>query len=476
MRYSKEIIQQVHSPQQRRCKGQKQRGAVLILSLIFIFIFSALAISMATISGTNVQIADNQRKVNNAFASAESGLEIMRYWLNRIDIPNSTEPSAIISAIKDSLLNDPEFKELSNIPLNCNGSQITISSVTLFSTNNMSFSAVLSQLDDDTVQLDVTGSNGQINRIIRVNYNIESNTSPIFNFGLATKGPLHINGNPSLTGVNSPQEASIYIESQSDDVALDTNGNSDLDGDVSIVNADAQVNINGNISIGGESGQAAIDNHIFIGVDASEFPTPDTEHFRQYAIGDIIDSSTNTSGNITFTNAIVLPGSDPTFSGNTEINGIMFIETPNKVKFAGNLIIRGIIVANGDVNSPSEQNKLTFTGNVDTYPVSQLPEEPEFDALRLKTGSLIIAPGFSASFQGNFSTLDGSIAASGVEFSGNAGGTIKGTIINYYVTPTDLKGNVNLNFDRSDITDAPAGFKYSQVLKYNPFSYSEINP
>ena len=77
MRYSKEIIQQVHSPQQRRCKGQKQRGAVLILSLIFIFIFSALAISMATISGTNVQIADNQRKVNNAFASAESGLEIM---------------------------------------------------------------------------------------------------------------------------------------------------------------------------------------------------------------------------------------------------------------------------------------------------------------------------------------------------------------------------------------------------------------
>ncbi len=475
MGFSKEIIHQVHSPQQRCCKGQKQRGAVLIISMIFILIFSALAISMATISGTNVQIADNQHKVNNAFVSAESGFEIMKYWLNRVDIPDSTEPTDIISAIKDSLLNDPEFKELSNIPLNCNGSQITISSVTLFSTDNTSFSAVLSQLNDDTVLLDVTGSNGQISRTIRVNYNIESYTSPIFNFGLATKGPLHINGNPSLTGVNSPQEASIYIESQNDDLALDINGNSDLDGDVSIVNADAQVNIHGNVSIGGESGQAAIDNHIFIGVDAAEFPTPETEHFRQYATGDIVDSSTNTNGNITFTNAIVLPGSDPTFSGNTEINGILFIETPNKVKFTGNLTIRGIIVANGDVNSPSEQNKLTFTGNVNTYPVSQLPEEPEFDALRQETGSLILAPGFSASFRGNFSTLDGSIAVSGIEFTGNAGGTIKGTVINYYDTPTILKGNVNLNFDRSDSTDAPAGFKCIQVLKYNPFSYSEIN-
>jgi len=178
---------------------------------------------------------------------------------------------------------------------------------------------------------------------------------------------------------------------------------------------------------------------------------------------------------MTITNAIVSAGTDPIFSGNVEINGILFIQSPNKVKFAGNLTITGLIVANGDVDSPSPDNELTFAGNVHTYPVSQLPEESQFDGLRQETGSLILAPGFSASFQGNFSTLDGIIAASGTEFSGNANGTIKGSVINYADTPMVLKGNANLHFDRSADVKFPAGFESTRVLQYDPFSYSEVN-
>jgi len=364
---------------------------------------------------------------------------------------------------------------ISNITANYDGAQITIPSVTLVSADNTSFSAALRQLDNDTLQLDVTGTNGQISRTIRVNYNIEPYKYPIFDYGLAAKGPLHINGNPSLKSVNDPQEASVYIESQNDDLALIIKGNSDIAGDISIANPNAQVQLQGNVSIGGETGQAAIDNHIFINADAIEFPVPNPGHFQQYAIGDIIDSSTDTSGNMTITNAIVSTGTDPIFSGNVQINGIMFIESPNKVKFAGNLTITGLIVSNGDVDSPSPENELTFAGNVHTYPVSHLPDEPQFDGLRQETGSLILAPGFSAFFQGNFSTLDGIIAASGTEFSGNANGTIKGTVINYADTPMVLKGNANLHFDRSANIKIPAGFDTTRVLQYDPFSYSEVN-
>jgi len=455
---------------------QKRHGAALIISMIFILIFSALAASLATMSSTNVQIANNQHKVNSAFGSAESGLEIMRYWLNRVCIPNSTAPSAIFSTVAASLQNELTINSISNIAANYDGSQITIPSVTLVSAKNTNFSAVLRQLDDDIVQLDVIGTIGQIRRTIRVNYDIGPYKYPIFNYGLATKGPLHINGNPSLTGINDAQEASVYIESQNDDLALVIKGNSDISGDISIANPDAQVKLQGNVSIGGEKGQAAIDNHIFIGVSATEFPTPDPEHFRQYATGDIIDSSTNTHSNMTITNGIVKAGTNPVFSGNVQINGILFIESPNSVKFAGNLTITGLIVANGDVDSPSPDNALTFAGNVHTYPVSQLPEQPEFEALRQETGSLIIAPGFGASFQGNFSTLDGTIVASGIEFSGNANGTIKGTVINYADTPMLLQGNANLHFDRSANDKTPAGFQYTRVLRYNPSSYSEVIP
>jgi len=458
-----------------RLRSANNRGAALILSMIFVLVFSALAVSLATLSGTNVQIANNQHKINSAFGSAESGLEIMRYWLNRVRIPNSTAPSAIFSTVAASLQSDLTSNGISNITANYDGSQITIPSVTLVSTDNTSFSAILRQLDNDTLQLDVTGTNGQIRRTIRVNYNIEPYQYPIFDYGLATKGPLHINGNPSLTGINDPQEASIYIESQNDDLALVIKGNSDIAGDISIAKPNAQVQLQGNVSIGGETGQAAIDNHIFINADTIEFPVPNPGHFQQYAIVDIIDSSTDTSGNMTITNAIVSAGTDPIFSGNVQINGILFIESPNKVKFAGNLTMTGLIVANGDVDSPSPDNELTFGGNVHTYPVSQLPEELQFEQLRQETGSLILAPGFSVSFQGNFSMLDGIIAASGTEFFGNANGTIKGSVINYADTPMVLKGNANLHFDRSANIKVPAGFDTTRVLQYDPSSYSEIN-
>jgi Tfp pilus assembly protein PilX len=59
--------------------GPKRRGAALILSMIFVLIFSALAVSMATISGANAQLASNQHKINSALYAAASALECGKY-------------------------------------------------------------------------------------------------------------------------------------------------------------------------------------------------------------------------------------------------------------------------------------------------------------------------------------------------------------------------------------------------------------
>jgi len=284
-------------------------------------------------SGTNVQIANNQHKVNSAFGSAESGLEIMRYWLNRVRIPNLTAPSAIFSTVAASLQNDLTLNGILNITANYDGSQITIPSVTLVSADNTSFSAVLRQLDNDTVQLDVTGTNGQIRRTIRVNFDIEPYRFPIFDFGLATKGPLNFNGNPTIRGLNSNREADIYTESQNNNIAVLVTGNTNFDGDISIGDPNANVDFQGDVLIGGDHNQEAIDNHVFICVDPPEFPIPDTGYFQQYATGPVIDPSTDTSHHMTLTNATIQAGTDPSFGGNVVVEGILFMESPNIITF-----------------------------------------------------------------------------------------------------------------------------------------------
>ena len=75
-------------PAKSQC--QKRSAFALIVSMIFVLVFSAFAVAMFSASGVNVQIANNHHKANVAFANAESGLEVMRFWLNRIEMPSST--------------------------------------------------------------------------------------------------------------------------------------------------------------------------------------------------------------------------------------------------------------------------------------------------------------------------------------------------------------------------------------------------
>jgi len=450
----------------------KYRGAVLIISMIFILIFSALGISMAIFSGTNVQLASNQHKVDRALASAESGVEVMRYWLISVTMPSSTPPANYLSTIVNNLQSDLDANSISNITVDSDGS---IQPVTLDSASGQTFDGqmLIDAGQPNILKSYTTGGSGQITRTIRVCYDIEAYEYPIFDYGMATKGPVLFNGNPTIRGINSNSEADIFIESQGDDLALLVTGNTNFDGDISIAKSDANAVFLGDVLIGGDHGQPAIDNHVSTGVAAPEFPVPDTEHFLQYATGGIIDSSTDISDSMTLTNATIAAGTDPCFAGNIIIEGILLIEAPNIVTFSRNLALNGMIVGDGaDVDNPGT-NKISFLGNFATNPY---PPGAEFDAIRSETGSSILAPGFGASFQGNFSALGGVMAVSGAHFSGNVNALIKGTIINYSDNPTTVMGNATLNFDRSDDIKVPAGFDLRRVLTYDSSSYEEIVP
>jgi hypothetical protein len=447
-----------------------RRGSVLIISMIFILVFSALAVAMVTISDTNAQIASNQHKSDFARASAESGLEVQRFWLTPVMMPSSTPPSSYLSTIITYVQNDLADNSISNITLNSDGS---ISVVPLDTFTGQSFSGQLSIDPNNLHFLKVysTGGNGEILKTIKIGFNIKPYEHPIFNYGLATKGPLTYSGNPTMVAANEAWEADLYIESSESLTAMTVGGNCNLAGEIEIGNAAASADFGGDVLIAGDHGQPAIDNHVHIGVEPVDFPAPDTDMFRPYATGNVINASTDLS---TYTNILVncsiAAGTNPSFPKSVTVKGILFIEAPNIVTFERNMALEGIIVADGNLADPGT-NRIDFLGNFASGPY---PSGSEFDAIRDKVGSSIVAPGFAASFQGNFSTLEGVVAISGVSFTGNVNAQIKGTIINYSDDPMFIGGNAYMSFDRVASTKIPAGFDTLRVLKYDPASYLEI--
>lgn len=452
----------------------KYRGAVLILSMIFVLIFSALAVSMASFSNINVQVAENHCTTDGARACAESGLEVIRYWLSHASISGTTASSERFNQMAASIQNELNDDSITNVSTSYNGSTISIPNVTLDSETGQSFSATISQISNDLLQADVTGTYGSTTRTIRAHYQFGTRANTVFDFGVASRGPLSLSGNIDMEGANISVESNAYIESEDSILALSITGNSHIAGNVKIVNPIAMVDLQGGqAGIGGETGQDAIDNHVDFGVPPSEFPEPTPSIFAAYATN-IVDANTDTSVDVNLTNIKIVAGTNPNFSGQATLKGVVFIETPNVVTFTGNASLTAIVVGDGDWTDNSGTNQINFSGNVESLPVSELPADAQFEGLHDLTGTFIIAPGFHVSFTGSFTSLSGAIAGNGIEFSGNAGGTINGSIINYSNEGAILSGNSDLYFNRSGIEQVPAGFIPEIVLHYDPASYSEL--
>jgi hypothetical protein len=441
--------------------------------MMFVLIFSALALSMVTMSGTNVQLASNHHNVNTALAAAQSGQEVMRYWLGNLLISSSTPPADYFSTIVATLNNNLIADGVTNVAVQSDGS---IAAVMMDSTTGQNFDARIriSPAAPTVLEARVTGHSGDIARTITILYNIQAYVFPIFNYGLATKGPVNFPGNPTITAVNDAWEADIFVESSTNPIAMLSIGNLNFDGDISIGNAAANVDFEAAVQIAGEFGQTAIDNHVSIGNDSPEFPTPDTERFRVYATGPVINNSSDpllSAPGPTLTNALIQGGTNPTFQGSVTINGVLFIEHPNRVTFSKNVALNGIIVGDGEVkDADPASRRIDILGNFASGPY---PADPQFDVIRAEVGTSILAPGFFVTFSGNFSTLEGVVAVSGIHFAGNVNAQMKGSIINYSNSPTVIEGNAVMNFDRAGTTKIPAGFDLYREMDYVPTSYAE---
>ena len=451
----------------------------LVMCMILICVMSVLTAGMAEMSVLNMRMAGNHRLTNRSLESAQSGLQIVGYWLDGITVGGTVAASERLATVHTALQSRLNSNGVTNIDASYDAAanSITISnfgsSIILDSTTGQNFSAIITQTDDDTLQIDVTGNCGQFSRAIRINSLFTGTGSAAFDYGIATKGPLAMTGQADISGATLPVEASVYIEGidefYGDSLAL--SGQASIAGDISIADEGAVFSLGNQTSVGGETGESGA-SHVSVGAVAVDFPIPDVEYFRVFATGDVIDGATNLSSYSVLENAIILSGTDPVFSNNMTIKGVLFIEENNNVQFSGQSTVKGIIVGDGDYTNMYSTDSVKFTGQVTCEDVSTLVGE-QFDAIKNETGTFIVAPGFDLEFSGQANTISGAVASNGISFTGQAGGTINGSVINYSTDAMTMTGQGHLIFDRSDTDDDPTGFISDRTLSIVASSYSE---
>ncbi len=465
----------------QRTRGAR-RGSVLIVALLSIFVMSALAAAIAAFSGIHLQIGTNQQKLNNARACAESGIEVLRYWMdkNKIIFSGTTEPGDRLAVTAARLQDALTAAGITNIVPVWNATTITVSNVPLNSRRRQSFSAVFTQIDDLTMRVEVTGRSGGVSRTLVSNFRFDHRVNSIFDHALGTKGPMLLSGGVDLLGLTV--ESNAYIDTDTA-TALTLMGKAYIHGEVKLTGSQSHnivVVEGGHAGIGGVYGHAAeIPPASQFEQPKLEFPEMDPSYFEPYVDPThTLDPSMDTSGTLVLDNIRIPANMNPSFTGQVTLRGVVYIEAPNVVTFAGSTIVCGVIVGDGDPADHSGTNSITFTGNLESYPMTDtthLPLEPQFDGIRQELGTFLMAPGFKADFEGPFTTVSGAIGANGIKFGGSSGGTIHGSLINYSPTLLECSGSGDITFENTD-GEVPAGFKQQVIVTYDPSSYSEAMP
>ena len=189
-----------------------RRGAVLIISMIFVLIFSALAVSMATLSGTNVQLASNQHKLNSALSAAQSGLECGRYivatvnlgetGLNYVTTAQANQVWAdLCQHLQRTAIDGQTVPSASNFSDAIGSGDEIITPSINFGSTNADFVLRYYRYDSDphTIKLQSIGTDGEVTKNVRMDMEITKDRS-VLNYAIASRGRMWLTGETTIHG------------------------------------------------------------------------------------------------------------------------------------------------------------------------------------------------------------------------------------------------------------------------------------
>ncbi|MBN2315065.1 MAG: hypothetical protein JXM79_14140 [Sedimentisphaerales bacterium] len=182
---------------------RRHSGTVLIVSMIFLLVFSALAVSMASMAGTNVELASNHHKIGTALSAAESGLECGRYIIAETlpYLPETAYNTVTVEQANqawNTLCTRVQAQPWVNGQAQQTESQITCPSVNL-GNETASFQVQFIRLDTHNVVLLGIGSIGQVTRHAGLNMSITKDND-IMEYAVASAGRMWLTGQSTIHG------------------------------------------------------------------------------------------------------------------------------------------------------------------------------------------------------------------------------------------------------------------------------------
>lgn len=465
---------------QRFAHASRHRGISSILAMIFLTLFAALAIGFYASTSTAVQVAYNDQHGTVALTAADSGMDFMRYQLAHVHIPPGTAPSQVVDELYNDLQRHINLTgNLRGMSIGKSGNTINIPASTdqyiyLDSAGTTAFRATITDWAGEIV-VKVTGryatpamlaTGSPSVRAITMDYTRRTLPTSTFNYAVASKGSVVVSKG-SITAVDPANNAIATIMSASPTAGSITMSGGTVGGDLNIVSGGSAAVSGGTVA--GVSNTSLIQQDHVHTVSDPEFPTVDTSVYRQYATN-LYQNGVKVQQNIR-----VPANTDPKFNANDTVQGIIYIESPNRVIFNGNFKLQGFIVFENANDSTS--NSLTFKGNVTQSP---LPSSPAFDNLRATTGVAILAPTASVYMTGSTdSFVKGSMIVGSFDFRGSADIQIdQGTLmtLNDGANSATFSGKT-VKFTATGADNMPTqGLSFSTYYVPKASSYQEIMP
>ena len=443
----------------------RRRGMASLLAMLFLVVFSAMAVGFYAQATMSAQLSTNERRVRDAQVAAEEGITFIKYHLSALDVPRLA-PAQLMEEIYmqlagrldgtdnvggiDGAIAYDDVRLRIEIPAGRDNYVRT--------PGGSGFKVFIDMNTDRSLKVSSVGRYGAktsaVGRGIEVTYNPQQKPAPLLGYGVAGRGPVTVGGNGIIRGVPDPSFGSLLITSTTNP-ALTMTGPSEISGDVYLTNPAATTSINAGCSIGGTTDPILRATHIKKIATVPEFPTIDTDVFRPFITSTYTLLSGNRLRNCRIpanTGTALLPLN---LASGATIDGILFVETPNVINFSGTCTIRGLIVSQTPFTGTLATNQLRFSGQVTAFDASTL--DPSFGAIRNFTGSSIICPGFNVQFTGGYAAISGTIASSQLSFSGHAGGNISGHVIGVGNQVLTVTGNSEVFLQRPATNQWPAG-------------------
>ncbi len=412
---------------------------------------------MYEMTGVSLAQAKNCSMDQSARLAAEGG---MSYLINTIEnnlmVSGSLRGQVLLNTLESSFDANNTSLGTKKVTFYPDANTVNIPSISIDPNNTgQSFSATIALgkdanglTDANTLHLTVTGqyatgtgaSAKNLQR--KVSIDIHPQWDVALGYGLCSIGPVQFGNNTTIVGLYDAGDGSVYSEANGLAISC---GSGHISGDVSVSDPNATVSMGG----------TTVDGGVIYHAPKVAMPTIDRSAYK--ALAKTPMSLANPPGG-TYTNIVIPPNTNPTFGNSVTIQGVMYIQSPNKVYFNNDCNFTGIIVADDQAAGTGDANNyIYFKNNMSFNDANNLPSGAQFDAVKQLDGVSILAPDFTMEFKNNLTAGSGIIALKQLTAKNNLDSTFNGSLLIYGPGGLDFKNNTDLQVNLSS-SSPPVGF------------------